>query len=104
NDAGVFANPCAICKVREAVRYCDYVIDYQPIIFYRDYKMFIEQKNFQYETCDLPMCKECANQLHPGIDFCPHHNDLHQKVKLPEKQRKYQLRTKAKILQEVWNS
>lgn len=102
NDTGVFANPCAICRVREAVRWCDYIISYNSIIFFRDYKQYKEQN--PYETCDLPMCKECAKQINPGVDFCPHHYNLHKQVDLPERQRKYQLRSKGKILQEIWDS
>lgn len=86
NNPKVFENPCAICRVRVAERLCDYVIRYDnSVIFFRDYKMFVEENSkCKHETCDLPMCKQCAKQVGVNVDFCPHHYRLYVQRELPE--------------------
>jgi len=94
---------CAVCRKRPVERWCDYVISYDNCVtFVRDYKSFIEiNRTTQYETCDLPMCTECATNVSISRDLCPHHMELHRKVELPDKyQRQRQAQEKAKMLQE----
>ncbi|SET85057.1 hypothetical protein SAMN05216389_14012 [Oceanobacillus limi] len=98
NDPAVFENPCTICRKREATQLCDYIIEYHPVIFFRDYKRFIEQKAYQHETCDLPLCKECARKAQPGYDFCPHHYALYKQIELPGKLKRAQRVSKAKLI------
>ena len=98
NEPNVFSNPCAICKKREATQLCDYVIDYDhTLIFFRNWKDFKEaNESPRYETCDLPICKECSHERN-NLDFCPHHYKLHQQVQLPENLRMAQAKSKGKI-------
>jgi hypothetical protein len=98
NDPKVFEHPCAICRKREATQLCDYVIGYNnSIIFIRDYKKFIEENSAcKHETCDLPICKECAKNAGHNLDFCPHHYELYLQKELPEHLKKAQLREKAR--------
>ncbi|MGG3803143.1 hypothetical protein [Metabacillus fastidiosus] len=105
NDPGVFTEPCAICRVRKAVRWCDYVIRYdRSIIFLRDYKKFVEANEHpRDETCDLPLCEKCTHEQNKA-DLCPHHYKLQQKTELPADLKKAQLRAKMKIAQEILNS
>lgn len=94
---------CAVCRKRPVERWCDYVIGYDNhVTFMRDYKSFIEaNRPQQYETCDLPMCIECATNVGRDRDLCPHHMSLHRNVKLPvEYQRNRQAQEKAKELRE----
>ncbi|KMY49218.1 hypothetical protein [Peribacillus loiseleuriae] len=104
NDPGVFAAPCAICRVRKATRWCDYIIKYDhSIIFIRDYKRFVEENSYPHnETCDLPLCEECTHDQNKA-DLCPHHHKLQQQAELPENLRGAQARTKMKIAQEILN-
>ena len=74
-----FRNVCPICKKKEATKLCDYVIDYLQPHFYRS--RLDSRNSLKYETCDLPMCEECAVN-HLAYDFCPHHNKLFQQVDL----------------------
>lgn len=98
NDPEVFAEPCAVCRVRKAVRWCDFVIDYdRTIIFLRNYKDFkAANEDTRHETCDLPLCKECSYERNQA-DFCPHHHNLLKQVDLPKHLQKAQIRSKAKI-------
>lgn len=98
NDPSLFEDPCPICKVRKATRLCDYVIHYDnTVIFFRNYKDFIaSNENVRHETCDLPICVECAKQVNEA-DFCPHHYSLLKQVELPEDLVMAQLRSKSKI-------
>lgn len=87
NNPNVFANPCAICKRQEAVKLCDYVLKYDnSIIFVRNYKTFKELNSpgFKHETCDLPICDQCAKNVGHHVDFCPHHYKVHQEAALPK--------------------
>lgn|GEM_PF-2633172 len=105
NSPDVFENPCAICRVRPATLLCDYITDYHSnaVIFVKgDYQAFkAANSGPRYDTCDLPMCDECANHITDGVDFCPHHNKLHKQTCLPDKLRKYQNRQKVKQRQEM---
>lgn len=95
---------CAVCRRRPVERWCDYVISYDnSVVFTRDYKSFVEiNRSNQYETCDLPMCKECAKNVSVDRDLCPHHMSLHQKVKLPDEyQRRRQTQEKRKMFEEA---
>lgn len=99
NDPAVFANPCAICKVREATRLCDYIISYnRNPIFFRDFKMFKESlENGHDETCDLPLCEKCSFETNRA-DLCPHHFAIQQKAELPNHLKPAQSRQKAKLM------
>lgn len=98
NEPEVFGNPCAICKKRQATLLCDYVTDYYsraPILVNGTYKAYVDANSGPHtDTCDLPMCSNCAKHITGGVDFCPHHHKLHQQTKLPEGLRKYQGRQK----------
>ncbi|OCB94458.1 hypothetical protein [Bacillus subtilis] len=102
NDPAVFKNPCAICRKREAERLCDFVIVFNRYpIYFKDYRMFKDSvENGQDETCDLPLCKECRIEV-GGADLCPYHYDLYERVELPEKLRKYQRESKARLRKEA---
>lgn len=103
NDPETFKNPCAICHQRQATRYCDYIIGYSnPNTFYRDYKLICGNNGPHYETCDVPMCDECAKNIGRELDFCPYHFEIYQKAKeVPAELRKAQARVKAEIIHEV---
>lgn len=93
---------CAVCRKRPVERWCDYIVSYDnSTVFTREYKSFIEiNRSTQYETCDLPMCTECATNVSVDRDLCPHHMSLQRKVELPDQyQRRRQSQEKAKILQ-----
>lgn len=106
NSPGVFENPCAICRAREATKLCDYVTEYQSnaIIFVKgSYEAFKRANSGpRYDTCDLPMCDECAKHITDEVDFCPYHHKLHSQIDLPDKYKKYQIRQKKKQNQEIW--
>uniref|UniRef100_A0A0M0KM17 Uncharacterized protein n=1 Tax=Halalkalibacterium halodurans TaxID=86665 RepID=A0A0M0KM17_ALKHA len=103
NNPRVFSNPCAICRVREATKLCDYVTGYNNSpIFVNDYKKFCElNSGCRHETCDLPMCGECAKQMGLNVDFCPHHYKLHIQAELPAKLKQAQIRQKSKQYYEM---
>ena len=96
NDSDIFKNPCGVCGKRVSTRLCDFIIDYHGVVFFRDFQDFKNQE--KHETCDLPMCEDCATK-HGGYDFCPHHNKLFDQLKLTdEKQIRAQFRQKTKWL------
>src|SRR5699024_11387100 len=39
----------------------------------------------QYETCDLPLCKDCSKEISNDHDLCPHHYSLYLQRELPNK-------------------
>lgn len=98
NNPKIFENPCAICRKKEATQLCDYVIRYDnSTIFIGNYKEFVEENSrCKHESCDLPICKECAKEGGQNVDFCPHHYKLHLQVELPKHLQKAQRREKAK--------
>lgn len=98
NDPEVFSDPCAICKKRKATRLCDYVIRYDHnITFFCDYSMLKKEvEEIYHETCDLPLCEECARTVNK-VDFCPHHYKLLDKAELPPGLKKYQIKQKVKM-------
>ncbi|PRS12226.1 hypothetical protein C6W27_16355 [Bacillus paralicheniformis] len=103
NDPNVFLNPCAICKTAEADRLCDYIVEYnRNPIFFRDYQSFKESVEHGHDsTCDLPLCTKCRTLIN-GADLCPYHYEIYKKAQnLPEKLRKYQRKSKARIAQEM---
>jgi hypothetical protein len=102
NDPNVFSSPCAICKVRKAVRWCDFVIEYnRNIIFVKGHQKFIELNSTPNdETCDLPLCDICSHE-EGKADLCPHHYKLHKQAELPADLKKYQVREKMKIRNEI---
>lgn len=106
NDPEVFEKPCALCKVRKSTRLCDYVVSYDfvnSIIFHRNRKMFNEANAAcKHETCDLPMCEECAIKYGSKVDFCPHHQKLHRQVELPKELQKAAIREKARQMKVQW--
>jgi hypothetical protein len=85
---------CAVCGKKPTTQFCDYIMEYHfNTVFVRNSKVFneINRRGAQYETCDLPMCKDCAEEISNDHDFCPHHYDLHLQRGLPDKfQRKRQ--------------
>lgn len=106
NDPEVFEKPCALCKVRKSTRLCDYVVSYNfvnSIIFFRTHRQFKEENSIcKHETCDLPMCEDCAVKYGSQVDFCPHHQRLHQQVELPKELQKAAIREKARQLKMYW--
>lgn len=103
NDVREFKIPCAICHKQQATRYCDYIIDYfNPQFFMRDFQQLCANSGPSYETCDVPMCEECAKNIDWEMDFCPYHYAIYQKAKeLPAELRKAQARVKMKINHEI---
>lgn len=88
---------CGVCKKRKATRFCDFVVGYPSIIFFRDPYDFKNQVRF--ETCDLPMCEECTHKVN-SHDFCPHHKKLLSAIK-PTKEMETEInRYRMKQLQE----
>lgn len=78
---------CAVCKKKPVTQFCDYILEYHnDIIFIRDRKLFndINRRGEQYETCDLPMCRDCAKEISIDHDLCPYHYGLYLKRKLPD--------------------
>ena len=67
NEPDIFNNPCGVCGKKVATRLCDFIIDYHGVVFFRDFQDFKNQE--KHETCDLPMCEDCATK-HGGYDFC----------------------------------
>ncbi|API92699.1 MULTISPECIES: hypothetical protein [unclassified Virgibacillus] len=88
NHPNVFENPCPICKRQVATRLCDYVTEY--IVTSIDFRA-------TYETCDLPLCENCANQ-YGAFDFCPQHETLFKQSKLPKELQRYAMREKVKMI------
>jgi hypothetical protein len=105
NDPGVFTEPCAVCRVRKAVRWCDYIINYdRSVIFVRDFEKFQYLNETPHdETCDLPLCGECTNEQNRA-DICPHHFKLQKQAELPEHLRVAQARAKMKIARELMST
>lgn len=101
NDPKVFENPCPICKKREATQLCDYIVRYDNgIIFFRHRPLFnkVNSPGYKHETCDLPLCKECAVEVGTDADICPHHYKLYQQAELPEELERARMREKARQL------
>jgi hypothetical protein len=103
NEVKEFKIPCAICHKRPATRYCDYIIGYSnPQIFMREFQQLCVHNGPDYETCDVPMCEDCAKNIDREIDFCPYHYAIYQKAKeIPAELRKAQARVKMQINYEV---
>lgn len=81
NDPNVFKEVrCAVCKKRVATRLCDFVVGYSQPTFFRTYREFKRQS--LHETCDLPLCDECAEEYNGIYDFCPDHKELFEKIKM----------------------
>ena len=102
NDPSVFEGACAICKTRKAVRWCDFIIQYnRHVTFYRNHELMISANSSPNdETCDLPLCEKCTYE-EGRADLCPHHHKLHSQAELPKHLRKYQQQSKAKIMKEI---
>jgi hypothetical protein len=78
-------NPCAICCKNEVEVLCDFVTDYdnQPI-FVRNYKDFVALNGqVRHETCDMPMCRECAME-HNNAHFCTYHAEMLKNVNITD--------------------
>lgn len=91
NENGI----CAICRKKPVERWCDYVTEYtNNITFFRNHKDFAKANQWgsDYQTCDLPMCIDCASEISLNRHFCTHHYKLHQLAELPNK---YQKRRQA---------
>lgn len=95
NNPKVFENPCPICRKREATQLCDYIVRYDnSIMFIRNRNLFnkVNAPGYKHETCDLPLCKECAYVVGTNVDMCPHHFKLFQQSELLLELQKYQRR------------
>lgn len=94
---------CAVCKKKQVARWCDYIIKYNhAITFFRRYQDFAEanRRGAMYQTCDLPMCADCAHNVSLDHDLCPHHKMLQDNARLPDEyQRQRQQREKTMMLQ-----
>lgn len=99
------AGICGVCRKNPVSRWCDFIIKYDNhLTFFRDRGMFNEsnQHNADYQTCDLPMCEDCAINVSRETDMCPHHNNLLNQVDLPNvHQRKRQGQEKGRIASEL---
>lgn len=76
---------CAICNKRPATHFCDYIMEYHNNMFFiRDRKTFneVNRRGAQYETCDLPMCKDCSTEISKDHDLCTHHYGLYMQREL----------------------
>lgn len=102
NNPEIFTNPCAICKRKEATQLCDYIISYEETYFVSDYRQFKELNACKHNTCDLPLCKDCAAR-HGSHDFCPTHHEI-LKVDIPEEQEYYRRKEKARQYAEALQS
>lgn len=103
NDPSIFTKQkCGVCGKHIATRWCDYVVGFHSVVFYRNYSDFKNQS--RYETCDVAMCDECAISLGSGWDICPYHKSLmeHDKLHFPRKLLKSRLETKQKIIMEAY--
>jgi hypothetical protein len=56
----------------------------------------MEENACRHETCDLPLCEECAIKYN-GFDFCPYHNKLRLQATLPERLEKVRMKIRAKL-------
>lgn len=83
NDQNFFKYRCGVCGKKVSTKLCDFIIDYLGVCHFREYNRFKDQ--LRYETCDLPMCDDCAKN-HSGHDFCPHHEKLFWQLKLDNEQ------------------
>lgn len=101
NNEKIFENPCAVCRRKEATQLCDYPIKFnRQIIFVRGWPEFRDANSRPNdETCDLPLCSDCAYEENRA-DLCPHHTALHRQAQLPNKYRRAQAGSKAKILRQ----
>lgn len=71
---------CSTCNKRPATKICDFPIGRSRCIGHpprgrRDYVdyAFVETKMSWTETCDKPLCDQCAISMNAEIDFCPSH-------------------------------
>lgn len=102
NDPTIFRQQmCGVCGKHLATHWCDYIIDFNSVIFYRNRTDFNNQS--RYETCDVAMCDECAVSLGSGWDVCPYHKSLmeHDKHHFPRKLLKSRFESRMKWLTEV---
>ncbi|CWU73231.1 TPA: hypothetical protein ACGX73_001628 [Listeria monocytogenes] len=82
NDPNIFKNTiCDVCKKKVSTRLCDFVTEYEGVAFFRNSHDFRSQKI--HDTCDLPMCDKCAAKYNGIYDFCPYHQKLLSKIKIP---------------------
>lgn len=65
--------------------------------------MFLEANRIgaKDESCDFPLCKECAKNV-SGADFCPHHFKLLRHAELPRKLENIRLQHKLQMRIEQW--
>jgi len=102
NDPEVFLDPCAICRRRKATRLCDYVVEYRRNVIFvcgGTHKQAMEANRDLDDTCDLPLCDQCTNELN-GADFCPHHFALLPLAKLPERLEQIRRKQKRKLYED----
>jgi len=98
---------CAVCRKNPATQFCDYIMEYHNnLIFMRNRRDFneINRRGEQYETCDLPICKNCSYEISRDHDLCPHHFSIHQKRGLPNPfQNKRRAQARAYIASKMLN-
>ncbi len=72
---------CSYCRKRLATKLCDAPIGTARYIAHPPRTMMQKAKSFSTafltvkmkwtETCDMPICDECATEISRGIDYCP---------------------------------
>lgn len=68
---------CPFCKRREATRLCDAptarvrFCGHPPRAEMREYGHFISSLE-ELALCSRMICDECATEIAPEVDFCPH--------------------------------
>ena len=97
NDVDVFKKGlCAECGRKVVSRWCDYHIEYtNDTVFARSSSI---DKAWEFarfnsgrknETCDLPICEDCATEIAHDVHFCTHHYGIYLKAKrMPTKKLK----------------
>ncbi len=65
--------PCYKCG-KPSTKLCDFR-DYGTRTFTDDYGRKITREWASIDTCDKPMCDDCANHMGQDTDFCDEHNN-----------------------------
>lgn len=77
--------PCTVCRIREATRLCDYVVDYVWTTLPDECG---RHPRIAYMTCDAEICKQCAVRIGPGVDFCPKCAEVYRQLQKMRKKRR----------------
>lgn len=65
--------PCYKCG-KPSTKLCDFR-DYGTRTFTDDYGRKVTREWASIDTCDKPMCTDCANHMGEDTDFCDEHNN-----------------------------